>query len=347
MPMIHTRAATDRRAEEAVQGRVPTFLLFLLLAATLGCQDDRPAIAAAAREYREAWIAQDGVRFHAILVREDADQLTPETSVDTIQELWRSGGFQEFDVLDSVDVVEVRGDAAIVRSLVTGPDFSDERVVRHASLKNAGIISVDSAIAAFAKLPTRQIVDSTVLLREEESWKVWVGVDLAREFERIYERYIFEEVYPIDEMADALTVWLDRVGSMWPGVPKWHRRLAADARARAEVADSLRVNVTLEHSRPGTIVWVRGTVHNPTSRTVTQFAFIVWDSAGSPVLWSVTDEPVDFDGYADVGSGETIEYSNSFVSTRPPANGPASRVRVIDVMLPGSIPRPDFGGPVH
>lgn len=35
------------------------------------------------------------------------------------------------------------------------------------------------------------------------------------------------------------------------------------------------------------------------------------------------------------------------VTTRPPLSGPVSRVHVIDVMLPGSIPGPALGRPPH
>lgn len=154
---------------------------------------------------------------------------------------------------------------------------------------------------------------------------------------------------PVDELARTYSAWLDDMGPMWPGVRGWKRREAYDVIARAAVADSIEIDVALEVSETsGLVVRVRGSVTNRSTRMLRDVTFVLWDSQGQPVIWGGTEKQVDLIEFDPLAPGETLPFADDFVSTRPPANGRALRFRVVDVLLPNSIPRlPTLGDPIR
>lgn len=169
-------------------GRTTPFII-VIATGTAACTDQRPEIERVAREFKEAWFARHGPRYYAMLAGEDANQLSPETAMDGVVAFEIVSSQASFFVLDSVSVLKFADDTAVVRFHSKGPG-SDDRVVRVLSLLNAGQITRDSATVVLADLPQVSVIDSAILLREDDAWKAWIGVELARQFLTIHDSYM-------------------------------------------------------------------------------------------------------------------------------------------------------------
>lgn len=276
----------------------PHLAYIALLLMTVACNrrlSDAEAIQEIGRQFADAWRAADAVSVYRLLAAVD-------TAAITLGELQDSLDREAVGILpptlrqvDSVTTASVGGDSALLRIDYLLPDFEHESVVeawRGHMVDSA--ITRDSFQRVVIAAPQTHSADTIALVRENEQWKVWLGFSVMQQFHAIQREYL---KIPLADIAKQYGDWQHSLPNVWATA---NRELVDHAQSYIDavpIGDSLQFSLFVEILNGG-VGLLRGSIYNPTGKTVTDVWFQVWDRFGG------TTTGMEFD---TIRPGHTID----------------------------------------